>query len=114
MRFVLACTLAAALAPATAAQQRLFTGAAFESACASARLKSWCEGFVVGVLQTDSLYQLAGDRPQPYCLPAYMNVPAIVALTYEFLDRNKDHRDLAASLAVGRTLRENFPCPAAR
>lgn len=69
-----------------------------------------CRGFVLGVIQTTSLYVTTTSMAAPFCVPQGADPAKLLSVYREYLGKNHELKHFpAASLAVS-AFTEAFPC----
>jgi Rap1a immunity proteins len=108
--------LAAASAPAPAADLEFFTGQGLLAECSAtsqdadfAAKQGRCVGYVVGVSDAEQAGQGAGGAAR-ICYPATITAAQMEAAVTAFLTAHAEKRPLAAQDLVVEALSAQFPC----
>lgn len=109
---------AAAVAPGVepAAEEQVLTGRELLDSCtrgeADAEAHTFCMTFMVGLVQTVSVMQQAGDGPALFCIdPNQVSPEDVRGRAVAWLQARPERLDEEAYVLVGEALHQGYPCP---
>lgn len=111
---------AAPVAPAgeAAAEEQVLTGRELLDSCrrgeADAEAHAFCMTFMVGLVQTVSAMQQAGDGPALFCIdPNQVSPEDVRDRAVAWLQSRPERLNEAAYVLVDEALHQGYPCPPA-
>ncbi|MCG3201437.1 MAG: hypothetical protein NFCOHLIN_01305 [Gammaproteobacteria bacterium] len=99
-----------------AAEEQVLTGRELLDSCrrgeADAEAHTFCMTFMVGLVQTVSIMQQAGDGPALFCIdPNRVSPEDVRGRAVAWLQAHPERLDEAAYVLVGEALHQGYPCP---
>lgn len=99
-----------------AAEEQVLTGRELLDSCtrgeADAEAHTFCMTFMVGLVQTVSVMQQAGDGPALFCIdPNQVSPEDVRGRAVAWLQARPERLDEEAYLLVGEALHQGYPCP---
>lgn len=100
-----------------AAAEQVLTGRELLDSCvrgeADAEAHTFCMTFMVGLVQTVSVMQQAGEGPALFCIdPNQVSPEDVRGRAVTWLQARPERLDEEAYVLVGEALHQGYPCPA--
>ncbi len=99
-----------------AAEEQVLTGRELLDSCARGQADpeahAFCMTFMVGLVQTVSVIQQAGDGPALFCIdPNQVSPEDVRGRAVAWLQARPERLDEEAYVLVGEALHQGYPCP---